>query len=66
MKNLIKDLFNIDEGQIEKFNSHNQEQDIIIHVKLKKRSEPVFCPVCGNKLSGNSTKADQPQDINRP
>ena len=38
MKNLIKDLFNIDEGQIEKFNSHNQEQNIIIHVKLKKEA----------------------------
>ena len=42
MKNLIKDLFNIDEGQIEKFNSHNQEQDIIIHVKFKKKRASIL------------------------
>lgn len=56
MKNLIKDLFNIDEEQIEKFNSINEGEDIIIHIKLKKRIDPSFCPACGNTLSGNGIK----------
>ena len=54
MKNLIKDLFNVDEGQIEHFESHNDEEgNIIIHLRLKPISDPLLCPVCGNKLCGN-------------
>ncbi len=54
MKNLIKDLFNVDEGQIEHFESHNDEEgNIIIHLRLKPISDPLFCPVCWNKLCGN-------------
>ena len=57
MKNLIKDLFNIDEKQIEYFESHNEDDGtIIIHIRLKPSDTPLYCPVCGNKLCGNGRK----------
>ena len=58
MKNLIKALFNIDSNDIEKLEIVQNEKDLAIHVRLKKK-EPIFCPLCGKKLIGNGTK-DKP------
>ena len=58
MENLIKALFNIDSNDIEKLEVVQNEKDLAIHVRLKKK-ETVFCPLCGKKLIGNGTK-DKP------
>ena len=58
MENLIKALFNIDSNDIEKLEVVQNEKDLTIRVRLKKK-ETVFCPLCGKKLIGNGTK-DKP------
>ena len=59
MKNLIKSIFNIDEKNIEKFESFDENGVLCITIRLKKPAEPQFCPVCGFKLCSNGTK-DKP------
>lgn len=59
MKNLIKSIFNIDERNIEKFESFDEDGVLCIAIRLKKYDEPQFCPVCGFKLYSNGTK-DKP------
>lgn len=57
MKNLLIDMFNIKEEDIELFNTSNREDgSVAVSLRLKKRNNDLFCPVCGNKLVGNGTK----------
>ena len=57
MKNLLIDMFNIKEEDIELFNTSNREDgSVAVRLRLKKRNNDLFCPVCGNKLVGNGTK----------
>lgn len=52
MKNLIMDMFNVDEKDIDEFCSKNDEEgNIEIIVRLKKKI--LYCPKCGNRLVSN-------------
>ena len=52
MKNLIKDMFNVNEKDIEEFCSKNDDKgNIEIIIRLKRQT--VYCERCGNKLVSN-------------
>ena len=47
-------MFNIKEEDIELFNTSNREDgSVAVRLRLKKRNNDLFCPVCGNKLVGS-------------
>lgn len=55
MKNLIKSLFNIDDNDIDKFETINEDNTLLAHIRLKRKGS-LICPVCGKKLVGNGHK----------
>ncbi|MBR4471721.1 MAG: ISL3 family transposase [Erysipelotrichaceae bacterium] len=56
MKNLIYNLFNIDEESIEKFESLNEDGDLLIRIRMKMDQRERICPVCQVRLCGNGVK----------
>lgn len=61
MGNLIKNIFNIGSNQIDKFETVNDGNDIVVHIRLKKPNYDMHCPKCKSKLIGNGVK---PKPIN--
>ena len=55
MENLIKSIFNININDIVKFETVNDDKDLIAHVRLK-RKDGLVCPICANKLVSNGIK----------
>ncbi|MBQ0035800.1 MAG: ISL3 family transposase [Firmicutes bacterium] len=55
MNNLIKSLFNIDNDEIDKIYTVNDDNGLVVHIRLK-RKNCFICPVCGRKLVGNGYK----------
>lgn len=55
MNNLIISLFNVRKEDIEKMNSINEGDNLIVNIRLKP-SKNLVCPVCGHNLTGNGFK----------
>ena len=58
MKNLIMNMFNINEKDIEEFRTGNDEDgNVEIIVRLKKKV--LYCPKCGNRLVSNGIRSKE-------
>ena len=56
MENLIKSIFNISSNQIAKLETVNVEENVVVHIRLKRPDYDMVCPICKSKLIGNGVK----------
>ena len=56
MNNLIANLFNIDLKDVEKFNTVNDNDGFVCHIRMKKPLENLYCLKCNKKMVGNGTE----------
>ena len=52
MEQLIKTLFNINKSDIERLDTVQKDDELVVYLLLK-RKEVEYCPICGKKLTGN-------------
>ena len=56
MENLIKSIFNISSNQVDKLETVNVEENVVVHIRLKRPDYDMVCPICKSKLIGNGVK----------
>lgn len=56
MKNLLKNLFNVDVSDLELFQTYNDGNGLIVKVRLNKPKEYPYCLRCDRKMVLNGTK----------